>query len=143
MWGIFIPCTLLTFLIFEPFRTLIYILPASFAMSLSLFAQFPWLVRRLHGRPLYYEDLEDADWIEPTIRARFQHAFTRILVVLNAMGVVVLVQYGWTAVMESHGVIDILGVLGGLYTWHQKGVSILGRYLLKLLYRWRTTTQAN
>lgn len=139
MWGILIPVTLLSFLVFEPFRTLTYVLPASGALSLALFAQFPWFVRRLHGRPLYYEDLEDAEWMEPVIRARFQHAFTRVLVVLNALGVVVLVQYGWTAVMESHSVIEVLGVLGGLYTWHQKVVSILGRYLIKLLYRWRTT----
>ena len=142
MWGILIPITLLSFLVFPVFRTLTYVLPASGTLSLAFFAQFPWLVRRMHGRPLYYEDLEDAEWMEPAIRARFQHAFTRVLVVLNALGVVVLVQYGWTAVMESHSVIEVLGVLGGLYTWHQKAVSILGRYLIKLLYRWRTT-QAN
>lgn len=137
MWGILIPCTLISFLVFEPFRCLSYILPAAAVSSFALFAQFPWLVRRLHGRPLYYEDLEDAEWMHPTIRARFQHAFTRVLICVNALGVVILVQYGWNAVMHSHNVIEVFGVLGGLYTWHQKCVSILGRYLLKVLHYWR------
>ena len=140
MWGVLIPVTLLSFLVFEPFRRLEYILPASGVLSIAVFSQFPWLVRRLHGKPLYYEDLEDAEWLDPIVRMRFQHAFTRVLIFANALGVIILVQYGWDAVMQSHNVIEVIGILGGLYTWHQKFISILGRYLLKLLYYWRTRT---
>ena len=141
MWGIIVPVTLLSFLAFPVMRTHAYILSASGIVSFAVFAQFPWLVTRLHGRPIYYEDLEDDHWVDPLIRTRFQHAFTRVLMVLNALGVVLLVQYGWNAILESHNPIEVLGVLGGLYTWHQKMVTILGKKLLKLLMWFRRSRE--
>ena len=137
MWGILIPVSLASLLAFETFRTRAYVLPAAGVVSFALFTRYPWLVRRIHGRPLYYEDLEDDRWVDPLIRFRFQHAFTRVLMVLNAAGVVLLAQYGWSAAAGAHHPIEVLGVLGGLYTLHQKIVTILGKLLLKLLARFR------
>ena len=50
--------------------------------SLILFKNFPFMAKTLHTRPIYYEDLEDDDEIDPEMITKFQRIFTNVISLL-------------------------------------------------------------
>ena len=123
-------------------------IPASFAGSLSLLSTFPSFAHYLFKKPLYYDDLIDKYTRDPHHAKRYQRVFSIVNIILSAILVTMVVYYAvqrirWAEIAASldvsHGIslswFETLGVVGGVVGIYRKWQMILGRCLIKLLYK--------
>ncbi len=120
-------------------RSLYYILFTTSIATYALLLNFPSIVRRVHSRPLYYNDLEDDKYVDPAIRQRFQYLFIFILQITLTVIISGLIYYYYDKMHVSKLTsIEMIGVLGGFVSLLLKIEHAIGKLALSLLNFWKT-----
>ena len=107
-------------LIFDEYRSFVYIPIISFICSLVLFWNFPILILFTNSRPMYYEDLYIYDWnvkyfdIDPHIQNKFENLFNITLIISNSIFISALSDYLLYQAKDNMSYIEIIGVTGGI-----------------------------
>ena len=128
-------------LIFEEYRSLVYIPIISFVCSLVLFWNYPILILFTNSRPMYYEDLFIYDWnvkyfdIDKYVKKKFENIFNVTLIVSNSLFIAALSDYLFYETKEEMSYIEIIGVSGGIFKIFQMINHINGTILLYLTRR--------
>ena len=136
----------LTAIPYEPFkwsRYLWYLVPASGLSTFILLINFPQIVKNIHGRPLYYEDLVDEKYIDPLIKKHFQIIFICILQITLTFIMTCLIYYYYDRLHNTElSRMEILGVLGGFISLLMKIENFMGNCILTMLniYKNKSTT---
>jgi hypothetical protein len=91
-----------------------YILPMAFTSSYCFFVNFPFLLKIMHSKPSYYDDLEDPLYVDSGVRKRFQHIFIIILQIILSIAAVVLAYYYMGDYNNTYlSTVELFGVFGG------------------------------
>lgn len=119
-------------------RSLVYISCTTSLAIYSLLLNFPSIVRRVHSRPLYYNDLEDDTYVDPAIRMRFQYLFIIILQITLSFIASILIYYYYDKMHTSTlSGIEMVGVLGGFVSLLLKLENFIGKIVLSTLNMWK------
>jgi hypothetical protein len=136
----FIPLCILPFLPlgYVSLDTVIYILPSSFLAAYVFLLNFPCIIRNIHTRPLYYEDLlhhgEEPHQV-------YQMYFLRITQITMSVSVSSVVYYYYNQLhLTRLSKLEILGVFGGYFSLLLKIERVIGNSVLSLISRYK---QAN
>ena len=117
-------------------RTEWYVVPAAAAAAFAVLTMHPKLVRRLHVRPVYYDQLEDQRWENECVRTRYQAMFTRILQVSDALAVGGVAWYAFYAIKHPmRNAFEVFGVAGGLFSLYNRAHRLAGGWVLGCLHR--------
>ena len=125
-------------LIFEEYRSFVYIPIITFICSLILFWNYPILILFTNSRPMYYEDLFIYDWnvkyfdINKNIKNKFENIFNISLIISNSLFISALSDYLFYETKEQMSYIEIIGVSGGIFKIFQMINHINGTFLLYL-----------
>jgi hypothetical protein len=115
-------------------RSLYYLVPASGLTTFILLINFPQIVKKIHGKPLYYEDLVDEKYIDPLIKRHFQIIFICILQITLTLIMTGLIYYYYDRLHNTElSKMEILGVLGGFISLLMKIENFIGNCILSLL----------
>lgn len=115
-------------------RTPYYIIPVSGIATYIVLINFPQIVKRVHARPLYYGDLEDARFVDPLIRKRFQFIFIIISQINLSLIMSVLIFYYYDRLHNTElSRMEIVGVIGGFVALLSKIENIIGKLTLTLM----------
>lgn len=128
---------ILTAIPYEPLewsRSLYYLVPASGLATFILLINFPQIVKNIHGRPLYYEDLIDEKCIDPLIKRHFQIIFICMLQITLTLIMTGLIYYYYDR-LHNTGLskMEILGVMGGFISLLMKIENFIGKCMLTML----------
>ena len=112
--------------------------------SLILFKNFPFMAKTLHTRPIYYEDLEDDDEIDPEMITKFQRIFTNVISLLLSIVMAILFDF-WIFKQDEKNLTwrERLGISGGLLSIYWKVQSYAGSFLLSILINMKEKKQDN
>lgn len=129
---IFLPTPGLIFVpSFEWAQTIYYITASVILSTYSILLNAPGIIHFLHGRPVYFEDLEDDMAADPRTKRRFQKAFEFSLTITLAILMGSLIDY---YLDRYHNTIlsglELLGVFGGFLSLLSKCEDIIGQGLL-------------
>jgi hypothetical protein len=129
--------TILPFMSFIPLRlmdwsrTLYYIVPASGFATYIVLLNFPLIVKGVHSRPLYYDDLEDNRFVDPLVRKHFQFIFICILQVTLTLIISGVIYYYYDRLHNTKlSSIEVFGVLGGSISLLLKIENVIGKVML-------------
>lgn len=112
-------------------RTLYFIVPASGVATYVVLLNFPLLVKQVHSRPLYYDDLEDDRFVDPLVRKRFQFIFICILQITLTLIISGLIYYYYDRWQNTNlSKIEVFGVLGGSISLLLKIENAIGKITL-------------
>ncbi len=115
-------------------RTSYYIIPVSGIATYIVLINFPQIVKRVHARPLYYCDLEDARFVDPLIRKRFQFIFIIISQINLSLIMSVLIFYYYDRLHNTElSRMEIVGVIGGFVALLSKIENIIGKFTLTVM----------
>jgi hypothetical protein len=115
-------------------RSLYYLVPASGLTTFILLINFPQIVKKIHGRPLYYEDLVDEKYVDPLIKRHFQIIFICMLQITLTLIMTGLIYYYYDRLHNTElSKMEILGVLGGFISLLMKIENFIGNCTLSLL----------
>jgi hypothetical protein len=135
---------LLPLLIFLPVhkyewnKSLYFVIPTSIITIYVLLLNFPSLIAQIHSCPLYYEDLEDDRYIDPSIKLRFQIIFVVILQITLTLIISGMIYYYYDQFhITDLSKIEIFGVLGGFISLLFKIENIIGKSVLTSLNMWK------
>jgi hypothetical protein len=129
---VFLPTPALIFVPqWEWARTIYYITASVIMSTFSILINFPSIIHFLHGRPVYFEDLEDDQAADRKTKRRFQLAFEISLTITLAILMGSLIDYyldrfNHTTLSD----LELLGVLGGFLSLLSKCEDIIGKALL-------------
>lgn len=127
-------------------RTLYFIVPASGVATYVVLLNFPLLVKQVHSRPLYYDDLEDDRFVDPLVRKRFQFIFICILQITVTLIISGLIYYYYDRWYNTNlSKIEVFGVLGGSISLLLKIENAIGKITLTCinLLKHRSTIDAS
>ena len=127
-------------------RTLYFIVPASGVATYVVLLNFPLLVKQVHSRPLYYDDLEDDRFVDPLVRKRFQFIFICILQITLTLIISGLIYYYYDRWHNTNlSKIEVFGVLGGTISLLLKIENVIGKITLTFinLLKHRSTIDAS
>lgn len=129
--------TLLPFIAIVPYnemswsRTLYYIVPSTGLATYVVLLNFPSAVKKIHSRPLYYDDLEDDRFIDNSTRKRFQFIFICILQITLTLIISGLIYYYYDRLYNTNlSKIEVFGVLGGSISLLLKIENVIGKLTL-------------
>jgi hypothetical protein len=139
-WLLIIPLvSVICWSVYKPSRNLWYMAPVALICGFSILYNIPWLVRILHMKPFYYEDLDNADMNnEQDIenRYKFQNWFTMSITILQSVVFCVVLDYLVQNFNNSNlkytDILIFVGSFTSLYTSIQDKV---GRLLLACFMR--------
>lgn len=119
-------------------RSIYYILPTTGLATYALLLNFPSIVRSVHARPLYYDDLEDSKYVDAAIRQRFQSLFVLILQVNLTIIISCLIYYYYDRMHVSNlSKIELFGIFGGFISLLLKIENAVGKLALSVLNKWK------
>lgn len=123
--------------IFYPRLTFNYyfITPFVFVWSYLIFYNFPTLVKMMHTRPTYFEDLRDNTFAEEKRKQQYQNIFIYTLQFGAAIGVAVLIDYWMYQVKPNTSWSEALGITGGILGTFSTAISIYGNRILFFIKR--------
>lgn len=120
-------------------RSVYYIIFTTGIATYALLLNFPSIVSSVHSRPLYYGDLIDDKYVDPTVRRRFQYLFIFILQITLTLISSGLIYYYYDAMHESRlSNIEMAGVVGGFVSLLLKIENVIGKVSLSLLNFWKS-----
>lgn len=114
--------------------------------SFIIFYNIPWLVRVLHLKPVYYEDLEDnldtGDGVNDSTRYKFQNYFTLAITCLLSMTFCIVLDY----ILYNFGRSGLswqerIGLIGGAASLYGKIQDKIGKFLLFCMMRSKKRSQ--
>ena len=112
-----------------------YVVPASMVATFVVLTMHPKLVRRLHVRPVYYDQLQDTRWENEAVRTRYQAMFTRVLQVSDALAAGGVAWYAlYTVHNPMRNVFEVLGVAGGLFSLYNRAHRVVGGCIIEKLH---------
>ena len=119
---------------FEWSRTFYFLVPVSGISTYILLINFPKIAQSAHSRPLYYDDLEDIDYVNTSVRKRFQVIFVFIIQITLTLIMSGLIYYYYDRVKNTNlSRMEIFGVLGGFISLLLKIENGIGKCMLTLL----------
>ena len=129
-------------------KSIYYIIPTTGLATYTLLLNFPNIVRFVHSRPLYYGDLEDDKYVNPSDRHRFQSIFIVILQITLTLIISGLIYYYYSYMHISNlSTIEKIGVLGGFISLLLKIENVVGKFALSCLNLWKihnaSTSESN
>lgn len=96
-WLLIIPLiSIIWWSAYEPAREVWYMPPVALITGFSILYNIPWLVRVLHMKPFYYENLEDVEITnneDVKNRFKFQHWFTISITLLQSIVFCIVLDY--------------------------------------------------
>lgn len=115
-------------------RTAYYIIPVSGIATYILLINFPQIVKRVHTRPLYFDDLEDDRFVDPLVRKRFQFIFIIISQINLSLIMSALIFYYYDRLHNTElSRMEIVGIIGGFVALLSKAENIIGKITLSFM----------
>lgn len=122
-------------------KSLYFLISASAVSTYVLLINFPSIVKKVHSRPLYYDDLEDGRYVAPAIRKRFQFIFVCILQITLTIIISGLIYYYYDRLHNTElSTIEIFGVLGGFISLLLKIENFIGKFTLACINIYKNRT---
>ena len=119
---------------FEELRGVIYVTPASIISSFLILYHYPYFLKSMHTKPLYFEDLEDNGEIDDELKRKFQHIFIIVINVILAFIMGGIVDYAFYRVHNSSlNWFELTGLVGGMLSLYRSLWDYVGRFLLLVL----------
>lgn len=132
--------TLLPFIPVIPYDQLLwshnlyFIIPASSIGTYIILLNFPSLVKSVHSRPLYYDDLEDIRFIDDSVRRRYQFVFILILQITFTIIISGLIYYYYNRFhLTTLSDMELFGVFGGCISLLLKIENNIGTAILNII----------
>lgn len=124
--------------IFDFTKTIWYIVPSCVFFSTALLLNFPKILHVLHARKTTIEDLNDIRSLNKKVKNRFIKIFELSLTFMLAITIGCVIEYYLNKFNFSNLYnIEILGVLGGIFSLIHRIESIIGKVLLVILKRYK------
>jgi hypothetical protein len=99
-----------------------------------LLINLPIIVKQIHSRPIYYDDLEDTRFINTSVRKRFQLVFIFILqITLTCITAGLVYYYHDRLTTTNLSSIELFGVFGGFISLLLKIENIIGKLALTVI----------
>jgi hypothetical protein len=144
----FIPISIILpiFIYFENFQNPFYIFIATFISTFILVLNFPHLTKMLYTKPIYFEDLflEDKEPIEKNYikimyniesSKKFQQRFILSQQFILSLTISLVIEYfSYKLKNSSYELMEIFGLLGGLFSLYAKVITVIGKLVLFILY---------
>lgn len=144
----FIPISIILpiFIYFEHFQNPFYIFISTFISTFILVLNFPHVTKMLYTKPIYFEDLflEDREPIEKNYikimhniesSKKFQQRFVLSQQFILSLTISLVVEYlTYKLKNNSYELMEIFGLLGGLFSLYSKIITIIGKIVLFILY---------
>jgi hypothetical protein len=131
---IIIPLGIIPLIFVETLQTYIYVSCYTLLSSVIFLYNCPYFIQCIHIKPVYFEDLQVDEKIDPLVKTKFQDVFTRVLNILLAMALTILVNYTLYKMKDSPlSVFELFGMLGGIISLYKTIWDYLGKILLKIL----------
>jgi hypothetical protein len=139
---IILPC----FFSIEVFRNNLYIFFSTFISLLILTWNFPIISKIFYSRPIYFEDLDDKEEEYKKSKRKIMYKIersskfkTRFLVSQQfffSIGIAVVADYINTRISQSrYGILEMLGLIGGILSLMVKLLRFCGRIILYFIYK--------
>ena len=94
----------------------------------------PYFVRCIHIKPIYFEDLQVDEKIDPSVKTKFQDIFTRTMNIMLALAITGLVNYALYKMKDSPlSLFELFGMLGGIMSLYRTIWDYIGKILLNIL----------
>lgn len=120
-----------TCVLYEPIRELWYTTPLAVVCSFIVFYNIPWLVRVLHLKPTYYEDLIDDESISEEFRYKFQNSFTIVITIFLSLTFCIVLDYIFYNFKKSElSWQEKIGIIGGGLSLYGSAQRTIGSLLL-------------
>lgn len=110
-----------------------FVTPIIFLWSYLIFYNFPFLVKILHTRPTYFEDLHDNTLAEERRKLRYQNIFIKTLQFGAAISIAVLVDYWMYQVKPNTSWSEAFGITGGILGTFGTALVLYGNFILTVL----------
>jgi hypothetical protein len=144
----FIPISIILpiFIYFENFQNPFYIFIATFISTFVIVLNFPHLTKMLYTKPIYFEDLflEDKEPVEKNYikimhniesSKKFQQRFVLSQQFILSLTISLVVEYfSYKLHNSNYELMEIFGLLGGLFSLYAKVITIIGKIVLFILY---------
>lgn len=92
------------------------------------------VMRELHAKPTWIEDIEDVACVNPSERLRYQRWFLLVHNVVSSLVLAILVDYRvWRVGDSSLSWFEILGVVGGFVSLYTTMQGYVGAVLLNAM----------
>jgi hypothetical protein len=115
-------------------RNLYFIVPASGVGTYIILLNFPSLVKAVHSRPLYYDDLEDIRFVDYSVRRRYQFVFILILQITFTIIISGLIYYYYNRFhLTTLSNVEMFGVFGGCISLLLKIENNIGTAVLNII----------
>lgn len=116
-------------------QTLYFLVPVSGLSSYILLINFPIIIKNIHGKPLYFEDLEDDAFIDPLIRKHFQMIFVVMVQITLTMLISGMIYYYYNQFKNTTlSKIELFGIAGGAVSLLMKIENTFGKMILSVLH---------
>jgi hypothetical protein len=120
-------------------RNLCYVVLTSGLSTYIFLLNFPIIVKKIHERPTYYEDLEELEYdneINPLVKKRFQIIFVFILQLTLTLISSGMIYYYYNHLHNTTLTkLEIFGVLGGSISLMLKIENCIGTFMLLILHK--------
>ena len=116
---------------------LFYIIPCSVISTIILIVNFPILIKMLHTRPVYYEDILLIDKCVDN-PYELQNIFLYVNGTTSIIFVIISCIYLYTKIQTSANIIDTIGIFGGLVILYSKFQMYIGKGVLAILFYIKT-----
>lgn len=124
--------------IFDFTKTILYILLSCVLFSIALLINFPKILHLLHARKTTIDDLKDIRSTNKKIKNRFIRIFELSLTFMLAITIGCVIEYYLNKFNFSNLYnIEVLGVLGGIFSLIHRIEAIIGKILLAVLKKYK------
>lgn len=131
---IIIPLLFLPCIFFEFATQVYYITPCSLISFYLILYNYPYFLKSIHTKPLYFEDLEDNDAIDSEVKRKFQKTFLIIINFILPFIASAIVDYMVYRFRDSSlSWFEVLGFVGGMISLYRSIWDHVGRFLLMYL----------
>ena len=144
----FIPISIILpiFIYFEHFQNPFYIFISTFVSTFIIVLNIPHLTKMLYTKPIYFEDLflEDKEPIQKNYikimhniesSKKFQERFILTQQFILSLTISLVVEYfSYKLKNNNYEIMEIFGLLGGLFSLYAKVITIIGKIVLFILY---------
>lgn len=113
------------------FQSVLYITPCTVLGSYIILYHFPYFLKSMHTRPLYFEELENNEEIDKNLKKCFQDIFLKVINIVLAIVIGAIVDYAFYRFHDSKlSWFEILGLIGGMLSLYRSAWDYIGRVLL-------------